>query len=46
MDEVGTWSSVLIREVSPFQGANNTYLDEVGAWSKVLIREVLYTCRP
>ncbi len=31
---------VLIREVSSFQGANNTYLCEVGTWSSVLIREV------
>ncbi len=27
------------REVSSFQGANNTYLYEVGTWSSVLIRE-------
>jgi len=31
---------VLIRRVSSFQGANNTYLYEVGTWSSVLIREV------
>ncbi len=31
---------VLIREVSSFQGANNTYLYEVGTRSSVLIREV------
>ena len=31
---------VLIREVSSFQGANNTYLYGVGTWSSVLIKEV------
>ena len=31
---------VLIRGVSSFQGANDTFLYEVGTWSGVLIREV------
>ncbi len=35
--EVGTWSSVLIREVS-FNRVFTVY--EVGTWSSVLIREV------
>ncbi len=38
-----TWSRVLIREVSSFQGANNAHLYEVGTWSSVLIREVSIT---
>jgi len=39
-DTLGPLKCVLIRGVSSFQGANNTYLCEVGAWSIVLIREV------
>ncbi len=30
----------LIREVSSYQGVNNTYIYEVGTWSSVLIREM------
>ena len=37
---IGPLKCVLIRGVSSFQGANNTYLYEVGTWSSVLIREV------
>ncbi len=40
MDTLGPLKCVLIREVSSFQGANNTYLYEVGTWSSVMIREV------
>ncbi len=55
-DTLGPRKCVLIREVSSFQGANNTYLYEVRIWSSGLIREVslnqgcplrevpLYTC--
>jgi len=39
-DTLGPLKCVLIRGVSSFQGANNTYLYEVGTWSSVLIREV------
>ncbi len=39
-DTLGPIKCVLIREVSSFQGATNTYLYEVGTWSSVLIREV------
>ncbi len=39
-DTLGPIKCVLIREVSSFQGANNTYLHKVGTWSSVLIREV------
>ncbi len=40
-DTSGPIKCVLSREVSSFQGANNTYLQhEVGTWSSVLIREV------
>ncbi len=40
MDTLGPIKCVLIREVSSFQGANNTSIYEVGTWSSVLIREV------
>jgi len=40
MDTLGPLKCVLIRGVSSFQGANNTYLYEVGTWSSVLIGEV------
>ncbi len=41
-DTLGSMKCVLIRKVSSFQGANNTYLHvhEAGTWSSVLIREV------
>ncbi len=39
-DTLGLIKCVLIREVSSFQGANNTYLYEFGTWLSVLIREV------
>ena len=39
-DAFGPLKCVLIRGVSSFQGANNTYLYEVGTWSSVLTREV------
>ena len=39
-DTLGPLKCVLIRGVSSFHGANNTYLYEVGTWSSVLIREV------
>ena len=39
-DTIGLLNCVLIREVSSFQGVNNTYLYEVGTWSGVLIRGV------
>jgi len=39
-DTLGSLKCALIRGVSSFQGANNTYLYEVGIWSSVLIREV------
>ena len=39
-DTIGLLNCVLIREVSSFQGVNNTYLYGVGTWSGVLIREV------
>jgi len=39
-DTLGPLKCVLIRGVSSFQGANNTYLYEVGTWSSVLIRKV------
>ncbi len=38
-DTFGKINRVLIREVSSFQGANNTYFYKVGTWSSVLIRE-------
>ena len=41
-DTLGPLVCVLIRGVSSFQGANNTYLCEVGTWSSVLIREVSF----
>ncbi len=40
MDTLGPMKCDLIREVSSFRGANNTYLYEVWTWSSVLIREV------
>ena len=39
-DTIGPLKCVLIREVSSFQGKNNTYLYIVGTWSSVLIKEV------
>ena len=39
-DTLGPLKCVLIRGVSSFQGANNTYLYEVGTWSSVLNKEV------
>ncbi len=39
-DTPGPLKCVLIREVSSFQGVNNTYLYDVGTWSSVLNREV------
>ena len=39
VDTIEPLKCVLIREVSSFQGANNTHL-YVGIWSSVLIREV------
>ncbi len=39
-DTLGPIICVLFREVSSFQGANNTYVYVVGTWSSVLIREV------
>ncbi len=41
-DTLGLIKCVLTREVSSFQGANNTYLYEVGTWSSVLIGEVSF----
>jgi len=37
---LGPLKCVLVREMSSFQGVNNTYLYKVGTWSSVLMREV------
>ncbi len=39
-DTLGPIKCVLIREMSSFQGVNNTHLYEFGTWSSILIREV------
>ena len=39
-DTIRLLKCVMIREVSSFQGVNNTYLYEVGIWLTVLIRKV------
>ncbi len=42
LSNTDTVGPIKCREVSSFQGANNTYLYEVGIWSSVLIREVSF----